>query len=104
MRTGSTSEFGILVIRLTYCDDISKARMAKLLGFGTYHVDRPNKVQDELGEIAEEADVILVESPRIQEGDDNKLDLLIQNPMMLIAGAFLSFCTCLARTDFAAIS
>jgi hypothetical protein len=79
------------VVRLTCYGDIPKAEMAELLGFGTYHVDRPKKVQDELGEIAEEADVILVENPRIQEGDDDKLDLLIQNPMMLIAGAFLSF-------------
>ena len=65
--------------------------MAELLGFGTYHVDRPKKVQDELSELAEGTDVIFVESPRVKEDDDDKLDLLIQNPMMLIAGTFLGF-------------
>ena len=65
--------------------------MAELIGFGTYHADRPKKVQDELSELAEGADVIFVESPRVEQNDDAKLDLLIHNPMMLIAGAFLRF-------------
>lgn len=65
--------------------------MAELLAFGTFHVDRPKKVEDELGEIAEGVDVLFVEIPRTKQDDDNnKLDLLIRNPMMLIAGVFLS--------------
>ena len=65
--------------------------MTELIGFGTYHADRPKKVQNELNELAEGTDVIFVESPRIKKDDDDKLNLLIQNPMMLIAGAFLGF-------------
>lgn len=65
--------------------------MVELIAFGTYHVDRSKKVENELSEFAEGVDVLFVEKPRIRQESNNKLDLLIRNPMMLIGGLFLGF-------------
>lgn len=60
--------------------------MAECETFGTFHVDRPSKVKNELSETADDADILFIESPR---GDDYKSELRIRNPAFYLTGVIL---------------
>lgn len=57
--------------------------------FGTYHLDRPTKVESELSEFAQEVDVFFVEAPHEPTTNRDELLILLRNPVMSIAGLLL---------------
>lgn len=52
--------------------------------FGTYHIDRPKKVNEELSAFCDGADVFFVEAPREEATVDDERALLIRNPVFWI--------------------
>lgn len=62
--------------------------MAGVDVFGTVHIDRPNKVREELSEFSESAEIFFIESPR--EVDSSDLgNLLRRNPALWITSWIL---------------
>lgn len=57
--------------------------------FGTYHIDCPNKVKDELIEFAQETDVFFVEAPYDPVSTKDEMKIFLRNPLILFAGLLL---------------
>jgi hypothetical protein len=64
--------------------------MGQIEIFGTYHVDRPNKVEQELRDFSEEAEIFFVEQPQDPANVEDWASLLNRNPAMFIAGWILN--------------
>lgn len=64
--------------------------MTKVDIFGTYHLDRPAKVEEELRMFASEADVFFTEEPRVETSKSAWNRLRLYNPAAWIAGRLLN--------------
>ncbi|WP_049907420.1 hypothetical protein [Haloferax elongans] len=64
--------------------------MVKVDIFGTYHLDRPQKVEEELRAFSSEADVFFTEAPREEPDKSDWNSLRLRNPTVWIAGKFLN--------------
>ena len=65
--------------------------MAEVDTFGTLHVDRLSKVTNELGEFAQDADVLFVEGPRDPPDNSDELGMLLRNPALYLTGTILDW-------------
>lgn len=63
--------------------------MSQVDVFGTYHIDRPSKVKDELSEFAQKTDVFFVEAPYDPVSREDKIAIFYRNPLTLLAGLLL---------------
>lgn len=59
--------------------------------FGTFHWDRPGKVEAELSEFSKDVDVFFVESPKEESDNSDEQRLLLRNPIISITGLILDF-------------
>lgn len=63
--------------------------MPKINLFGTTHIDRPQKLKNELFEFCEDTDYLMSEHPREDPDFSDTLRVLIRNPSILIMGWIL---------------
>lgn len=59
--------------------------------FGTYHIDRPRKVKEELREFSTDAEIFLTEQAKEPASVSEWIELLAWNPAMFISGWCLNF-------------
>ncbi|MFK5604893.1 hypothetical protein [Haloferax volcanii] len=64
--------------------------MVKVDIFGTYHLDCPKKVEEELRAFSSEADVFFTEAPREEPDKSDWNSLRLRNPTVWVAGKFLN--------------
>lgn len=65
--------------------------MARVDIFGTYHIDRPKKVEEELREFSSEVEIFFTEEPQEEADQSDWKTLRIHNPTVWIAGLLLNF-------------
>lgn len=58
--------------------------------FGTYHVDKPSKVKEELSEFADDIDVIFIESPEDEVETQGQVEYLLRNPSLWLGSWLIS--------------
>lgn len=58
--------------------------------FGTYHVDKPSKVKEELSEFADDIDVIFIESPEDEVEIQGQVEYLLRNPSLWLGSWLIS--------------
>lgn len=63
--------------------------MTEVDGFGTLHIDRPNKVRAELTEFSDGVSVFFVEGPRNEPNEADERRLILRNPIMWVTGWIL---------------
>lgn len=64
--------------------------MAKVDIFGTYHIDRPQKVEEELRDFSSEANIFFTEEPREEAAQSDWITLQLRNPTVWVAARFLN--------------
>lgn len=63
--------------------------MSKVDLFGTFHIDRPSKVKNELREFTHDTDVVFIEQPREEPTATDMIALLGRNPALWITSWLL---------------
>lgn len=58
--------------------------------FGTYHIDKPSKVKEELSEFVDDIDVIFIESPEDEVEIQGQVEYLLRNPSLWLGSWLIS--------------